>query len=551
VDESYATWWEAVVDAVPDAVALVQGERRLTYREWDDRAARLASALTALGAGHGTKVALHLFNCPEYLEACAAVFKIRAVPVNVNFRYRAHELAHLLDNADAAVVVTHRSLAPLLAEALPALDRAPAVVVVDDRGDDDNARDSGDDEPVGDSTRGALDYAELVAAHAPASRIARSADDQLFWYTGGTTGLPKGVMWNQGMLLEYAVTRGYASQGLEPPHALADAGPAAAMLRARGTAQVQLPTTPLVHATAMINAFQGFSQGGRVVLLESRRFDPHEMWRAVERERVTNITIVGDPVGRRMVDALDEADRRGRPYDVSSVRRVLSSGAVWSAPVKAGLRARGDMVLYDTLGASEGIAFAVAEANPGDELTTARFRLGPDAALVGEDGRILVPGSGEPGLLAVTRFTGIGYYKDPERSARVFREIDGRRYAVPGDWAVVDADRTVHFLGRGSGCVTTGGEKVWPEEVEEALKEHPTVGDALVVGAPDAEWGEVLLAVVAPVAGATADGDTLRDWVRGRLAAYKVPRRVVVVDEVPRSPAGKADYATARTLVTP
>jgi 3-oxocholest-4-en-26-oate---CoA ligase len=423
-------------------------------------------------------------------------------------------------------VVTNRSLAPLLAEALPALDPRPAVVVLED------------------------DYEALVAAHERAPRVARSGDDLLLWYTGGTTGLPKGVMWSQGTLLRYAVTGGYASQGLTPPATLAEAGPAAAALRTRGTAQVQLPTTPLVHATAMINSFQGFSQGGRVVLLESRRLDAHELWRTVERERVTNITIVGDPVGRRMVEALDDADARGRPYDVSSVRRILSSGAVWSAPVKTALRARGDMTLYDTLGASEGIALAIAEAKPGDELTTCRFRLGPDAVLVGEDGRIVEPGSGEPGMLAVTRVIGTGYYKDPERSARVFREIDGRRYAVPGDWAIVDADRTVHFLGRGSGCITTGGEKVWPEEVEEALKEHATVADALVVGAPDPEWGEIVLAVVAPATGATVDAEALRGWVRSRLAAYKVPRQIAVVDEVPRSPAGKADYRTARALVT-
>jgi fatty-acyl-CoA synthase len=527
--ESYASWWEAVVDAVPDSVALVQGDRRLTYREFDDRAARLATALAASGVGPGSKVALHLFNCPEYLETCFACFKLRAVPVNVNFRYRSHELAHLLDNADAEVVVTHRTLEPLLADALPALDPRPVVVVVED------------------------DYEALVAGHGRAPRIARSGDDLLLWYTGGTTGLPKGVMWNQGTLLRYAVTGGYASQGLEPPATLAEAGPAAAGLRARGTAQVQLPTTPLVHATAMINSFQGFSQGGRVVLLESRRFDAHELWRAVDRERVTNITIVGDPIGRRMVEALDEADARGRPYDVSSVRRILSSGAVWSAPVKTAMRARGDMVLYDTLGASEGIGVAIAEAKPGDELTTSTFRLGPDAALVGEDGRLLEPGSGQPGQLAVARIIGTGYYKDPERSARVFREIDGRRYAVPGDWAVVDADRTVHFLGRGSGCITTGGEKVWPEEVEEALKEHATVADALVVGAPDPEWGEIVLAVVAPAGDAsveTVDASALRDWVRDRLAAYKVPRRIAVVDEVPRSPAGKADYGSARELLT-
>jgi 3-oxocholest-4-en-26-oate---CoA ligase len=539
VYESYATWWEAVTDAVPDAVALVQGERRLTYREWDDRAARLASALASFGIGAGAKVALHLYNCPEYLEACAAAFKLRAVPVNVNFRYRASELGYLLDNADAEVVITHTSLTGALSEALPELDRLRAVVVVADEGEH--------------ALAGAYAYEDLVAAAEPAPRITRSGDDFLFWYTGGTTGLPKGVMWHQGTLLDYAVTRGYVSQGLEPPASLAEAGPAAATLRARGTAQVQMPTTPLIHATAMINAFQGFSQSGRVVLLESRRFDAHELWRTVERERVTNLTIVGDPIARRMVEALDEADARGTPYDVSSVRRILSSGAVWSAPVKAALRARGDMVLYDTLGASEGIGFAVSEAGPADDVATGQstsghFHLGAGSALVGEDGRRIPPGSGEPGMLATSGIIAVGYYKDPERTARVFREIDGQPFVVPGDWATVDADGSVTFLGRGSGCITTGGEKVWPEEVEETLKEHPAVADALVVGADDDEWGQVVVAVVAPTPNAVLDVDELHAWSVERLAGYKAPRRIVVVDEVPRGPAGKADYRAARAL---
>jgi acyl-CoA synthetase (AMP-forming)/AMP-acid ligase II len=314
-----------------------------------------------------------------------------------------------------------------------------------------------------------------------------------------------------------------------------------------------MPTTPLIHATAMINAFQGFSQGGRVVLLESRRFDAHELWRTVERERVTNLTIVGDPIARRMVEALDEADARGAPYDVSSVRRILSSGAVWSAPVKAALRARGDMVLYDTLGASEGIGFAVSEAGPADDVATGQsrrghFHLGAGSALVGEDGRRIPPGSGEPGMLATSGIIAVGYYKDPERTARVFREIDGQPFVVPGDWATVDADGSVTFLGRGSGCITTGGEKVWPEEVEETLKEHPAVADALVVGADDDEWGQVVVAVVAPKPNAVLDVDELHAWSVERLAGYKAPRRIVVVDEVPRGPAGKADYRAARAL---
>jgi acyl-CoA synthetase (AMP-forming)/AMP-acid ligase II len=211
------------------------------------------------------------------------------------------------------------------------------------------------------------------------------------------------------------------------------------------------------------------------------------------------------------------------------------------------------MVLYDTLGASEGIGFAVSEAEPGDDVATAqaktgRFRLGADAALVAEDGRRIPPGSAEPGMLATSGVIAVGYYKDPERSARVFREIDGKPFVVPGDWATVDADGTVTFLGRGSGCITTGGEKVWPEEVEEALKEHPAVADALVVGADDDEWGQVVVAVVAPEPDAALDVDELRAWAAARLAGYKAPRRIVVVDEVPRGPAGKADYRAARAV---
>jgi fatty-acyl-CoA synthase len=291
------------------------------------------------------------------------------------------------------------------------------------------------------------------------------------------------------------------------------------------------------------------------VLLPRGAVDGDEICRTIERERVTQLTIVGDVVLRRVVRALEAAEARGEPYDLSSLRRVHNSGAMVSAALKDGLMARGTMSFYDSLGSSEGVGYGVALTSAPGEHTTARFTLGPRARVLNEDDRDVVPGSGEPGVLAVSGSSAIGYYNDPVRSASTFREIDGVRYAVPGDWAIVHDDRTITLLGRGSGCINTGGEKVWPEEVEEALKEHPAVADAVVVGVRDDEWGETIAAAV------SLDGDVDREadaptadelgaWVGERLAGYKRPRRVVFVDAVERTSVGKADYAWARDLLS-
>jgi acyl-CoA synthetase (AMP-forming)/AMP-acid ligase II len=291
------------------------------------------------------------------------------------------------------------------------------------------------------------------------------------------------------------------------------------------------------------------------VLLERGRIDGDAVCRTIERERPNVLQVVGDTIVRRIVRALEAAEARGESYDLSSIRRIHNSGAMVSAEMKDAMLARGQMQIYDSLGSSEAVGFGIAVTSEPGEAETARFRLGPNARLVDADDRDIAAGSGIAGVLAVRNSTSEGYYNDPERNAITFREIDGERYVIPGDWALLEADGTLTLLGRGSNCINTGGEKVWPEEVEEALKEHPAVADAAVLGIPDEEWGEIVGAVVSlahGVTNATPDSsspDDLSQWVAGRLAHYKRPRHVVVVDEVRRTTVGKVDYEWARTTL--
>jgi fatty-acyl-CoA synthase len=538
VFESFATVWETIADAIPDAPATVQGGRRVTWAELDRRAARLAGGLAARGVGPGTHVALFMFNCPEYAEALDACLKLRAVPANVNFRYNAAELADLLDNADAEVLVYHRELAERVACVADDLPRLRHVIEIDDGTPDAVA------------PTGALDYEELIARSDPAPRTPRRGDDHLLWYTGGTTGLPKGVIWEHSTLLGYALTNAATLLGLAVPSTLDELAATTRALAAEDRQLTTLVTTPLVHATAAYQLHASLSFGGTLVALPRGRVDGDDICRTISRERVVVLSVVGNLVLRRMLDALERAEARGEPYDLSSLRRIHSSGAMVPSPTKDALLARGEISFYDSLGSSEGVGYGLALTSAPGEAATARFRLGPNARVLDADDRDVVPGSGDPGVLAVARSTGIGYYNDPERTAATFRDIDGRRHAVPGDWAIPHADGTITLLGRGSGCINTGGEKVWPEEVEEALKEHPDVVDAVVVGLPDDDWGEAVAAVVATVAGATPDPDELGEWVATRLARYKRPRRVLIVDEVQRTTIGKADYTWARQRLT-
>ena len=482
--ESYATIWEAVADAIPGAPAAVQGDHRVTWRHFDDRASRLAAALTAAGVDRGTHVALYMFNCPEYAESVFACLKLRAVPANVNFRYGPAELEQLLANADAEVLVYHRALSDRVASVLPLLPKLHTLVEIDDG--EDIAR-----------VDGALGYEHVIATYEPAPRVARSGDDHLLWYTGGTTGLPKGVIWQQGTLLTYGLAYGCALLGHAVPQTVDEVAQAARDFVARRTPLVTLLTTPMVHATRGIPAARHPRarrhhrppppRSGR--RRRDLRSDRARAGRGALRGRRRRAAPHGRRVGGRRRPT-------GAPYDISSLLRVHSSGAMVQPPTKDALHTRGSMSFYDSLGASEGVGFGLALTTERGESASGRFELGVNARVLDGDGKDVVPGSGEPGVLAVAVSTGVGYYNDPARSAATFRTIDGTRYAVPGDWALLHDDGTITLLGRGSGCINTGGEKVWPEEVEESLKGHPAVVDALVVGMPDHDWGEVVAAVV-------------------------------------------------------
>ena len=533
-DWNLASVWELVRDALPDRTALVQGSRRHSWRTFDERAARFGAALRDLGVQPDSKVALYLYNGNEFLEAMYGTLKARAVHVNVNYRYLEAELAYLLDNANAEVLVFHGSLAGPVAAVRDQLTDLRAVVQVDDG------------HPLLD---GAIPYEVLLADHEPLPREERSGDDLWFLYTGGTTGMPKGVMWRNEDLFGTLGENTYPLFGETPPDRSSDAGATAARVAATGQSPVHLPASPLMHGTGVMTAMQTLFLGGTVVTLEGRHFDPDELWSTVARERVTQLAIVGDAFAKPMVRSLEDAEARGQPYDLSSLGLVISSGVIWSAEVKADLAARQPLVLLDSLGSSEGVGFASSITAPGQETSTARFRVGPRTKVLDERGREVAPGSGEQGMLALGGYLPLGYYHDPEKSAATFRTLGGVRYSVPGDWATVDDDGTITLLGRGSVCINSGGEKIYPEEVEEALKRDPAVADCVAVGVPDDRYGEAVTAVVAAEPGQSLDPDRLKT-VGGGLARFKWPRHIVVVDEIRRGPNGKVDYSWARRTAT-
>ena len=530
-DWNFATCWEAIADGRGEAVALRHGSKTVSWAELDDRSARLASGLADLGLGAGSKVASYLYNGPAYIEGTFATWKLRAVPVNVNYRYLESELAYLLENSDAEVLLFHGVLSEAV---LRVRDRAPklkAIVQVDD------------DTELAD---GAIPYEELIATHDPAPRITRSGDDQYILYTGGTTGAPKGVMWRNDDLFQSLVPSAVSVTGEALPDDPAGFGPLTQRLGRAGRSPVHLPASPLMHGTGFFTSLQSLTLGGTIVTLTQRNFDADELWRAVQHDRVSQMAIVGDAFGRPMVAALEAAEERGEPYDLSSLVVLISSGVMWTAPVKEALMARGGFMCLDSLGSSEGVGFASQISTRGSEATTARFQIGEHTRVLTEDGRSVAPGSDEIGLLALGGPIPLGYYKDPVKTDETFRTFGGERYSVPGDWAKVASDGTIELLGRGSVSINTGGEKVFPEEVEEAMKLHPAVVDAIVVGVADDRFGEAIAAIVS-VDDATTE-DEIANGVRGQLAGFKRPRLVVIVDEIPRGANGKADYAWAKRI---
>ena len=520
-----ADLFEIVVENVPDRLALVAADRRLTYRELDERANRLARHLLDQGLQPGSKVAIYSWNRAEWVESFLAAFKARLIPINVNYRYVAHELRYLFDNCDAEALVFERSFAPTVAEIADDLPKLQTLLVLED----------GSDEKTD-----ARSYEDALAASSPDPLgIERSADDLYFLYTGGTTGMPKGVMWRAEDIY-FAALSGFSSDPIETPEALAG------RLLPDDFAVKALIVAPLMHGAAQWGMMNLVYMGGTVVLYSDHAFDPAAVWALAEQEQCLSMMLVGDAMARPLADVL--AAEPGR-FDLTAMKQVGSGGAVFSTAVKDQLRELIPGVnIADSYGASETGASGTSAS--GDDAR--RFVVSPEMNVLDDELRPVEPGSGITGRLARTGHIPLGYYKDEAKTAATFMiDPDGRRWVVPGDFGVVEADGTITLFGRGSQCINSGGEKIYPEEVEEALKSHPAVFDALVVGVPDDRFGERVAAVVAARPGASPTLEELSAHCRQTLAGYKVPRQLTLVDAVRRSPAGKANYGWAKeTAVT-
>ena len=535
-----ADLFELVADTVPDRPALVAGTARRTYRQLDERANRFAHALEDRGIPVGAHVGILAHNCAEWVEAMIGCYKARTVPVNLNFRYVAPELRYVIDNADLVALVYERALSPLVAEALAPDDTGtevtpPRVLLVVEDGTDPSVA-------LG---RPVVGFEEAMAAASPDRGFdPRSPDDLYLLYTGGTTGMPKGVMWRQEDIFFAAM--GGGGWGQEP---ITAADELVGRLQPDDAARaVMLIVGPLMHGNAQWAMWNAFMMAGTAVIYTNHRFDPHELWQLVSDEGAVSVALVGDAMARPMADAL--ATAAPGTYDTSTLFVVGSGGAMLSATVKDELKKQlpGAMIM-DRFGSSESGAHGVVETGA----TGPRFEMGGDTSVLDEDLRPLSPGDGRIGRLARTGRMPLGYYKDEAKTAATFLvDPDGVRWSVPGDLASVEEDGTITVHGRGSASINSGGEKIFPEEVEAAVKTHPHVFDAIVVGIPDERFGERVAVALRPKAEVgTLTLEELQEHCRALIAGYKIPREMILIEEVPLTAAGKPDTKAAKALFLP
>lgn len=526
----FATVWESIADRIGDRPAITHGSVTRTWAEYDNRAARIAGAYAAAGLGPDSKIGLFMYNSNEYMEAQYAAMKLRGVPININYRYIDEELRYLLDNSDAEALVFHSSLGDRVANVIDKLPALKLVIEVDDGG--------------AGQVPTARRYEEAIASHDPAARVERAEDDLYMLYTGGTTGMPKGVMYAIGGLTAGLGSAAFPVLGLPAP-----ANAAEIVDAATGTdgSMISLPCAPLMHGTGLwLGCFIPHLLGSHVVTLTGRSLDAHEVLRTIEEHRVSTLTIVGDSFAKPLIVAIDEGRADGTPYDLSSVAIIQSSGVMWTSEVKQQLLERIEQaMLIDAMGSTEG-SMGTQITMKGLETETGKFTQAPTTKVFTDDDRLVEPGSDEVGMVAAGGNVPFGYYKDEEKSAKTFRVIDGERYSFPGDLAMVAADGSLILLGRGSQVINSGGEKIFPEEVEEAVKRVDGIVDCLVVGIDDEKFGQAVTAVASVLDGATVEEAAVIESVKNDIARFKAPKTVVFVDEVPRAPNGKADYKTAR-----
>lgn len=523
---NYAQLWTGIAQADPNRPAQIFGDVSYTWGQFHQRSNSLAVDMAEAGLSHQSKVALYLYNCPAYLEGAFGAWLGGFVPVNTNYRYGPEEILYLFDNSDAEAVIFHAVFVDLIEQVK---DRLPLVKRW---------------YMVADESQTALpswahDYETVVtqSREGIVPSVPLSGDDMLFLYTGGTTGMPKGVMWRQDDLLTVLGRGGNAVTQTPPGESVEEL---IARIKPGEKGIVTLVACPLMHGTGQFSAFITLAMGGCILTMPNRNFDPAKLWETVEKDSVNSIVIVGQAFAGPLLEVLDANPGK---WNLTSVVQMGSSGVMWSQENKEGLLEHvPQMVITDSFGSSEAVGMGASVSAKGAPAKTAQFALGPNCVVFTEDGKRVEAGSGERGLVAVGGAIPMGYYKDEVKSAQTFRIFEGRRWTVPGDWAEVNADGTLHLLGRGSVCINTGGEKVFPEEVEECVKTHVSVRDAVAVGIPDKRFGETICAVVEAEPGHTPELAVLSDHVKTRLAAYKAPRNVVVVSTIGRAPNGKVDY---------
>ncbi len=515
---------EAVIP--PDRIALAHGDQIVNWAALRNRSNALARALIERGLQPGDRFAFYAHNCADYLIALMACWKARATHVNVNYRYVANELAYILDDSDATVLVYGATLRDAVAAVV---DRAPKVRTFVEIGG-------------GEAPAFAERFDDLITGYDAPLGITRDPDDQFFLYTGGTTGMPKGVVWTHRDL--NAIGRLVIEQaGMAAPSSVAEH---AAMAAANPDWFKTVCGPPLMHGTGLLSAYGALLGGGFVATLPSLVFRAGEVLDAVQRWQANRIIVVGDAFAKPILDALDAEPNR---WDVSSVRALISSGVMWSQSVKDGLISHMPLAFcQDNFSSSEAIGMGTAITTRDGTVETAKFVVNERCRVLDDDDRDVVPGSGATGKVVLGPPGPVGYHKDPEKTARTFRDIDGVRYTVSGDFAQVNADGTLVLLGRGSACINSAGEKIFPEEVEEALKLCAAIDDALVFGTPDPKWGQAVTAVVRVSPG--FDEDAALADLRARLAAYKLPKRIVVADTSLRAPNGKADYDAVKRIAS-
>ena len=512
---------DTLTEVVPgNHPALIHGDRVLTWQDVDERSNRLARNLLQGGAATGDKVGFYMRNRPEYMELLAACFRARLTHVNVNYRYTADEVHYIFDNSDATVVVYGSEFRDNIQQLKPRLPRVTQWVEITDETPD----------------HGSLSYESLATSgDGGPLDIQRSPDDLLLLYTGGTTGMPKGVMWDHDNLRE---AQSLALRAIGPvPETLDELRQ---KIASDGPGDTMIPACPLMHGTGLFTAMGTFFSGGTVVTLPSASLDAPELWQAVQDHGVNSVSIVGDAFAKPLLGALQENPGR---WNLASLGGMISSGVMWSQEVKeALLEELPAALLVDSFGSSEAVGFGASISAKDMPVETASFTTNDYCKVFDENDNEIPRGGDTPGFIAFGGPIPLGYYGDAEKTAKTFKTINGHRYSIPGDYCLVGTDGTLTLLGRGSVCINSAGEKIYPEEIEETLKLHPAVDDALVVGVADEKWGQAVTAVVKPNNNASVDEQTLVDFVKGRLAHYKSPKHVFFGGPPFRAPNGKADY---------